>query len=73
MKVFKSHLSNDFRKSILDPLRVQRLCITSFAFVRNTFEDLETPCWLAIVNFVAMKQLGQDTCECIGEDVITMG
>jgi hypothetical protein len=35
--------------------------MVSISFVKNTFDDFQTPCWLTIINFCALDLLGLDT------------
>lgn len=58
---FRNQIALELKKPVLDGRRLQRLCISSFSFCRNTFDDLDTPCWICVINFCALKTLGQES------------
>lgn len=60
MKEYKLRISNELRKPSIDAGHLHRLAMVSFSFIRNTFDDLETPCWVTVINFSALNQLGQE-------------
>ena len=60
MNEFKSHIALELKKPVIDSKRLHRLCVTSFSFCRNTFDDLETPCWICVINFCAIRILGEE-------------
>lgn len=60
MNEYKSHIALELQKPVIDQRKLQALSMISFAFVRNTFDDLDTPCWVTIVNFTALDVLGND-------------
>ena len=60
MQEYKSHIALQLQKPSIDQRKLQALSMVSFAFVRNTFGDLDTPCWVSIMNFSALDVLGND-------------
>ncbi|CAH1772774.1 unnamed protein product [Owenia fusiformis] len=57
MKEFKSHMALEMSTNQPRSHRLQRQAIVAISFVRNTIEDLQTPCWICIVNFAALDAL----------------
>ncbi len=61
MKEYMSQVALELKKNTsIDDKRLHRLSVTSFAFCRNTFDDLDTPCWITVINFCALKKLGDE-------------
>ena len=63
MKEFKNHIAEELRKPTIESARLHRLCLVSFSFIRNTFDDMDTPCWVTVINFTALNTLGKDQSE----------
>ena len=60
MNEYKSHIALELQAASINQERLQQLSMSSFAFVRNTFEDLDTPAWVLIINFCALDILGNE-------------
>ena len=60
MNEYKSQIALELPNSPIDEDRLQRLSMISFAFQRNTFDDLETPAWVLIINYCALDLLGSE-------------
>ncbi|KAK2179916.1 hypothetical protein NP493_466g01011 [Ridgeia piscesae] len=60
MSKFKSSIATELRNTVIDKRRLMHLCMITFSFVRNVFDDLDTPCWVCLINYAAMATLGTD-------------
>ena len=61
MNIFKRHVAEQFNNSSdIDESKLQLMSMVSFCFERNTFQDLETPCWITMINFSALDVLGNE-------------
>lgn len=60
MSSYKKILASAIKDGQINARELQRACVVAFAFARNTFDDLETPCWISVVNLVALDMLGDD-------------
>ena len=70
IEIFKQHLAYAIQKGEFDEMALQRLSVVSLSFVRNTFDDHKTPCWISVLNFCALDMLGNKYgALCIQEDV----
>ena len=57
MKKFASNVSRELRRAYPDRRKLETECITAVSFVKNESELLSCPCWIMIVNLVAMDML----------------
>ena len=60
MNEYKSQIALELQQQTINQRRLQMLSIVSFAFNRNTFDDLDTPCWVSVMNFNALDMLGNE-------------
>ncbi|KAL4217849.1 hypothetical protein ACF0H5_022588 [Mactra antiquata] len=54
---FKSHIGIAMRGENFDKQRLRLLSISGISFIENTDDDLQTPCWLCIINIQALETL----------------
>ena len=64
MQEYKSHIALELQKPSIDHRKLQTLSMVSFAFSRNTFTDLDTPCWVSVLNLSALDVLGNEKGQC---------
>jgi len=57
MKKFASNVSGELRRAYPDRRKLETECITAVSFVKQESELLSCPCWIMIVNLVAMDML----------------
>merc|ERR1712045_566005 len=57
MKKFEQNISREMKRSYPDRRRLEYQCISAIAFVRNDANILECPCWIMLINVVAMDML----------------
>lgn len=57
MKKFASNVSRELRRAYPDRRKLEIECITAVSFVKQESELLNCPCWIMIVNLVAMDML----------------
>lgn len=57
MKKFQQNVSRELKRPYPDRRKLEMQCITAIAFVKNDMELLNCPCWVMIVNIVAMDML----------------
>ena len=57
MKKFEQNISREMKRSYPDRRRLENQCISAIAFVRNEANILECPCWIMLINVVAMDML----------------
>ena len=57
MKKFEQNISREMKRSYPDRRRLEYQCISAIAFVRNEGNILECPCWIMLINVVAMDML----------------
>lgn len=57
MKKFTSNMSRELRSAYPDRRKLEAQCITVIAFVKDSYDLLEIPCWIMVVNIVAMDML----------------
>ena len=57
MKKFQQNVSRELKRAYPDRRKLEMQCITAIAFAKNDFELLNCPCWVMIVNIVAMDML----------------
>ena len=63
MSKFESSVATELRNTVIDKRRLLHLCMITFSFVRNVFDDLDTPCWVCLINYAAMATLGTNESE----------
>jgi len=57
MKKFQQNVSREMRRAYPDRRKLECQCISAIAFVRNEQDILESPCWIMLINIVAMDML----------------
>jgi len=57
MKKFASNVSRELRRAYPDRRKLELECVTAVSFVKQETELLGCPCWMMIVNLVAMDML----------------
>jgi len=57
MKKFQQNVSREMKRSYPDRRKLECQCISAIAFVRNEQEILDSPCWIMLINIVAMDML----------------
>lgn len=57
MKKFQQNVSREMRRAYPDRRKLETQCISAIAFVRNEAEILDSPCWIMLINIVAMDML----------------
>lgn len=57
MKKFQQNVSREMRRAYPDRRKLECQCISAIAFVRNENDILDCPCWIMLINIVAMDML----------------
>jgi len=57
MKKFQQNVARELKRAYPDRRKLECQCISSVAFVKNETEILEQPCWVMLINVVAMDML----------------
>lgn len=57
MKKFTSNVSRELRRAYPDRRKLELECVTAVAFVKHESQLLDCPCWIMIINLVAMDML----------------
>ncbi|GAB6022234.1 hypothetical protein CHUAL_006366 [Chamberlinius hualienensis] len=57
MKKFQHNVSKELKRAYPDRRKLEFQCISAIAFVRNDGDLLDSPCWVMIINVVAMDML----------------
>lgn len=57
MKKFQQNVSRELKRAYPDRRKLEMQCITAIAFAKNDMELLNCPCWVMIINIVAMDML----------------
>ena len=57
MKKFQQNVSREMKRGYPDRRKLEWQCICAVAFVKNESEILESPCWIMLINVVAMDML----------------
>lgn len=57
MKKFQQNVSREMRRAYPDRRKLECQCISAIAFVRNESDILDSPCWIMLINIVAMDML----------------
>ena len=58
MEEFKSHIGIQLRSGQFDEQRLQLLSTVCISFCHDTDDPLLTPCWLCIINLMALDMIG---------------
>lgn len=57
MKKFQQNVQRELKRAYPDRRKLECQCISSVAFVKNEDDILQTPCWVMLINVVAMDML----------------
>lgn len=57
MKKFQQNVSRELKRAYPDRKKLECQCISAVAFVKNESDVLESPCWIMLINVVAMDML----------------
>ena len=57
MKKFQQNVSREMKRSYPDRRRLEMQCISTLSFVKNESDILDCPCWIMLINVVAMDML----------------
>jgi hypothetical protein len=57
MKKFQSNVSRELKRGYPDRRRLETQCICAVAFVRSEQDLLDSPCWIMLINVVAIDML----------------
>eukprot|EP00088_Acartia_fossae_P053316 TRINITY_DN6057_c0_g1_i1.p1 TRINITY_DN6057_c0_g1~~TRINITY_DN6057_c0_g1_i1.p1 ORF type:complete len:426 (+),score=102.54 TRINITY_DN6057_c0_g1_i1:215-1492(+) len=57
MKKFQQNVARELKRAYPDRRKLEAQCISAVAFVRNEPDCLEQPCWVMLINVVAMDML----------------
>ena len=57
MKKFQQNVSREMKRSYPDRRKLETQCVSTVAFVRNEGDILDCPCWIMLINVVAMDML----------------
>jgi len=57
MKKFQQNVARELKRAYPDRRKLEAQCISAVAFVRNEPDVLEQPCWVMLINVVAMDML----------------
>jgi len=57
LKKFQQNVNRELKRQYPDRQRLENQCMTSLAFVRNDDDLLNCPCWVLIINIVALDML----------------
>jgi len=57
MKKFQQNVGRELKRAYPDRRKLEAQCISAVAFVRNEADILEQPCWVMLINVVAMDML----------------
>jgi len=57
MKKFQSNIQRELRSAYPDRRKLENQCISAIAFVRDASDVLDLPCWVLIINVVAIDML----------------
>jgi hypothetical protein len=60
MGEYKRRVTAELQKSDFDPHLLNRLSVIKLSFWRDRVIEVETPCWICIINFVALDLLGKE-------------
>lgn len=57
MKKFQQNVAKELKRAYPDRRKLECQCISAVAFVKNETDILEQPCWVMLINIVAMDML----------------
>ncbi|XP_022254249.1 uncharacterized protein LOC106469979 [Limulus polyphemus] len=57
MKKFQENISRELKRAYPDRRKLESQCISTVAFVKDSAELLDCPCWIMIINIVALDML----------------
>ena len=57
LKKFHQNVNRELKRQYPDRTRLETQCMTSLAFVKNDDDLLNCPCWVLIINIVALDML----------------
>lgn len=57
MKKFQHNVSKELKRAYPDRRKLELQCISAVAFVKNEADILDCPCWVMMINIVAMDML----------------
>ncbi|GIX70494.1 dwarfin sma-2 [Caerostris extrusa] len=57
MKKFQQHISRELRRAYPDRRKLETQCVCVVGFVKDNSEVLDMPCWIMIINIVALDML----------------
>ena len=57
MRKFQQNVGRELKRAYPDRRRLECQCISAVAFVRSGEELLDSPCWIMLINVVAMDML----------------
>jgi len=57
MKKFQQNVARELKRAYPDRRKLECQCISAVAFVKNESDILEQPCWVMLINIVAMDML----------------
>lgn len=57
MKKFAASISSEILKVYPDRKKLETQCISAIAFVKDNSEVLDCPCWVMLINIVALDML----------------
>ncbi|XP_037081965.1 uncharacterized protein LOC119102625 isoform X2 [Pollicipes pollicipes] len=57
LKKFHQNVNRELKRQYPDRTRLENQCMTSLAFVKNDDDLLNCPCWVLIINIVALDML----------------
>ena len=57
LKKFQQNVNRELKRQYPDRTRLETQCMTSLAFVKNEDDLLSCPCWVLVINIVALDML----------------
>jgi hypothetical protein len=57
MKKFQQNVSKELKRAYPDRRKLEYQCLSALVFVKNETDILDCPCWVMIINIVAMDML----------------
>ncbi|XP_043202859.1 serine/arginine repetitive matrix protein 1-like isoform X3 [Amphibalanus amphitrite] len=57
LKKFQQNVNRELKRQYPDRTRLETQCMTSLAFVKNEDDMLNCPCWVLVINIVALDML----------------
>ena len=57
LKKFQQNVNRELKRQYPDRTRLETQCMTSLAFVKNDDDLLNCPCWVLVINIVALDML----------------